>query len=284
MDSPFSSNPFEGTPARASFRIAEIDFDNSPRSHRISKALFIPKYFHKFILPTLPEDDQLQMEPLNWEFGVRANRPFEQFSGPPGARLPNLTLKSPSIRERRFRGEAVRAEDVFDQPNFWELAAPIFDPYNQKTENEQAESGPVKMWLESFMIYLVALWELWIALSLALWETLKAATPFVVLGGKELAKRLKWRVILSLFLATQLVRLLPGLEGGVEASVEAQIEALRDPAPLYVIMIPITRLSKLPMLNFSGPVLTESSHSIGFRLSTEFGLSWCEYRFVHICI
>jgi hypothetical protein len=130
------------------------------------------------------------------------------------------------------------------------------------------------MWLESFMIFLVALWELWTTLSLAMWEILKAATPFVVLGGKALAERLNWRVAISLLLATQLVRLLPGLEGAVEAGVEAQIEALRDPAPLYVIMIPITRLSKLLVSQFWGLLLTESSHSIGFRLS------WCR---VPIC-
>lgn len=237
MASQFSSRPFEGTPAPSSLRNSEIEFDSSPFFHRIRKALLVPSYLRRFIPPTLPEDDQLPMEPLNWEFGVRVNRPFEGFR----SHQPSLPTRPPSRPVQRICSGGVRAEDTLAQPDFWGMPTPIVDPYNQQAPHEEKVSGPLKLWFESILPFLVALWHLWTTLAFALWEALKAANPFVVLDVKGLVRRITLERAISLLLAMQLVRIFPGMEGNVEAGVKTEV--MREVAPLYVLMIPITRLT-----------------------------------------
>lgn len=258
ITSPLRFKPSGGIPGLVSRRISEFQFDTSPRVHRVSKASSVPDDSYKFILPTLPEGNQLTMEPLNWEFGVRCNRPFES--------LPTNAPKSPPRRPSRPRprslARSVTPDGIFEQPNFWEMPAPIFDPYNHQTE--QRIAGPLKLWFESLMLFLIALGEFGIALVLALWDGSKAAAPFIALGLKVLADTRTWEPVVSMLLATQLVRLLPGMEGNVQTRMGTEV--LAETGPLYVMRIPMARLSKSLALSYSRTSLTNCSQRSKWRL------------------
>ena len=233
-----SSTLSSTTSAKLSFCDSRIEFDHFARFRQITSAFHSPNSFRQSILPSLPEGDILLMEPLDWEFGVRVDRPFEfRLRRTRHARLPRIPPRpSPSNQQRQFRGGAVRIEEY---PNFAEMAPPASDPY--ATPPATIKPGVLKIWFGYLLLLLHPLWDIVMASCLALAGLVRVAMPYIVSGGKAVAERAEWRAVVSLLLAAQIVRLLPGLER-VE-SVESVVETVERSgvlAPLYIIMIPMT--------------------------------------------
>lgn len=228
-----------GTQVRKSFRISEIEFANSPHFHHVIQALIVPNYF-QFVLPTLQKDRQLPMEPLNWEFGIRCNRPFEGVS----SYQQNQALSQAPRYKQTFCSGAVCIGDAFgNQPDFWEAGPPIFDPYNHQIE--QSAAGPLKIKFGLLSIFLEEFVKSVLVFVMALWEGMRLVVPLLLRVWKRLVGRITWKQVISMIMAWQLVKFLPGMEGTVTNTRDG---IFGNVAPLYVVMIPSYKLRKFVAL------------------------------------
>lgn len=179
------------------------------------------------------------MEPLNWEFGIRSDRPFEV--------ILSSQRSKPAIQQlRRYKQRLHRSVMPLqlmlpNQPEFWEAGPPIFDPYNSQTERRL--TGPFKTKYQLPIVFLGVAFRIVAALLLSLWEELVFASPFVVHTWKCVAGWFTWKRTISILVAWQAVKFLPRMEGATVESVTNR--TLAEVSPTYVIMIPSFSLSKL---------------------------------------
>ena len=190
--------------------------------HPISGALFVPNFFHQFILPTIPERSVLPMQPLNWEFGARPDRPFDV--------IPRGHQRRP--HNRRFSIPRMPAAPP-QYPTAYYLEQLQFyqdGPLPEELEEEPSQDDDLRRWFVEFFYFLLVLVG-------ALVQVLFAVAFAVLAMGKRVwtgfFKERTWEFVVSALVATQIVRILPRL-GGVLNSIGG---GRADPPPLYVLMI-----------------------------------------------
>lgn len=192
----------------------------SNQRHPITGALFMPDFFHQFIMPTIPEWSALPMHPLDWEFGVRPDRPFEGLARRRQTqhnqdvsipRWPNQPAPRPQyptayyLEQRRY----YEGEDIPfpDEPLLVVEAAP--DPR----------------------------WQFFVVVSAAL-RVLSEIAVLLFGSVKKVLKRAPenrlWECVVSAVVAFQIVKFLPKMGGADSGGGEWS----QEQAPLYVIMIP----------------------------------------------
>lgn len=195
--------------------------------HKISKALFVPGYYHQFILPTIPEKAQLPMDPVNWEFGIRPNRPFEVL---PNEQRQRAAKKWPTRPGSRREGPTAY---YLEQLHFWE-DGPL--PAEDEEVGELHPSGPLKRWFEFTLdacLFILAVVRLLVFLVSEVAAVLLATGRKI---WKDVFGNLTWELVVAIFLATQIVRFLPGMAGSLD--VDGGGRWNEAPPPLYVLMIP----------------------------------------------
>jgi hypothetical protein len=193
--------------------------------HPITGALYAPGYFHQFILATIPERSILPMQPLDWHYGTRADRPFNVVPGLHGRSPPPKWPTRPCDRPQ------YPTAYYLDQLRFWD-DGPLLPE-----EAITAEPAPEKTWFDFALMIL--LWILALAAGMA--RVVLAAIGVVAsAGGKVCARMVRertWEFALSALVATQIVRMLPEI-GGWQSRGGGGAGAISSDAPLYVMRIP----------------------------------------------
>ena len=202
-----------------SLSIPMIEVHASREFHPISKALFIPGFYHEFLLTSIPELSSLPMEPLNWEFGVRCDRPFHRLQQPRIGTMP----------KRQYRAGPVSTDFFLEQQKFWD-ALPGVDPYKRE-DKIFVESGPLKSWCEPTLEFLLTMFWILKVMFLGAFEFVELLPSLWkrVFGG------LTWELALSVLVAMQIVHFLPGMEGRRNANVGDGWPSVK---PIYILMIP----------------------------------------------
>lgn len=197
------------------------------RYHKISCALFVPCYFHQFILAIIPERAVLPMQPLNWQFGVRADRPFDVL---PGQNARNPIPKWPT---RPCDRPKYPTAYYLEQLQFWE-DGPL--PEEDESAAEMPTRAPLKVWFDSTLGFFLFIFAVVRSVVQVLFEV---AALVLSLGKKAWDKIVDGRTLefaASVLVATQIVRILPRMEGSLGSSGGAGWST--SSAPVYVIMIP----------------------------------------------
>ena len=192
--------------------------------HPISGALFVPDYFHQFLLPTIPELSVLPMQPLNWRFGVRPDRPFDITAGYCRHRSQNQPVSIPRLPASQ---QQYPTAYYLEQLQFYQ-DGPL--PKEPDPEEEPAPDLSRAWFVEAFCF---------VTLNVgAVVKTLFAAILAVFATGKMMWRRFlkerTWEFVVSALVATQIVRILPRI-GGILNSIGG---GRTEPPPLYVMMIP----------------------------------------------
>ena len=172
------------------------------------------------------------MEPLNWEFGVRCDRPFSNVRAIHPKPLPSLKRMSVPT------GQDVPTKYFLDQQKFWE-AEPGDDPnpHPNDLDDHLVESEPLQFWWEALTALLEVVWLFGSAILLLFWNVLKMMVPLVVVSWQWIADRVGWEAIVALLMASQAMSFLPGFDRTIGRA-DMGGEAWKSSAPLYVIMIP----------------------------------------------
>lgn len=199
--------------------------------HPISGALFVPTFFHEFILPTIPERSILPMQPLNWQFGVRPDRPFEVF---PHQHLRQQTpISIPRWPVLPARRPKYPTAFYLEQLQFWE-DGPL--PEAEEPVIEVQTPGLLNIWLASGVEALLLILAI---VSAVLQVLFKAAAVLLFVGKKAWKSVLReraWEFAAAVLVASQIVRILPRMQGILDSSGGGRWNP--EPAPLYVIMVP----------------------------------------------
>lgn len=224
--------------------------------HPVTGAIFVPDFFHQFILPTIPERSILPMQPLNWEFGVRPDRPFDV--------SPALFRRNHGnpVSLPRWPGAQPQYPTAYylEQLRFWEDGPlPEERPDNAEQDDGGRTPGLLRVWFKVGLGVFILIPTVLCAVA----EMLFAAALEVLSTGKRAWKvfvsERTWEFALSALVATQIVRILPGM-GRILSGSEGRMWN-PEPAPLYVLMIPNSNqwCKLFDVLRRLGQWLTESS-------------------------
>lgn len=192
----------------------------------------VPSLFHRrrAQLAIIGENTPLKMDPLDWNYLYRPNRPFHFIT--------NRKLRGsiPKIPPRpwleRQRKDAQQTDYLREQMAFF-AAAPIPIPEEDISAIDESPcAGPLKVWCLLVWAMLVTIGGLLlVALSIV-----PLAMKRVGAGASRryrMAGGFPWEALCIALATSQLVRFLPGMEGKVEVVQEVW---KADP-PLYVLMI-----------------------------------------------
>jgi hypothetical protein len=222
---PETSSAMVGFPPFTPFATANV----MDTYHKISGALFAPGCFHQFILATILERAVLPMQPLNWQFGVRADRPFDVL---PGQNARNPIPKWPT---RPCDHPKYPTAYYLEQLQFWE-DGPL--PEEDESAAEMPTRAPLKVWFDSTLEFFLFIF----AVVRSVVQMLCEVAALVLSLGKKMWNRIvdgrTWEFAASVLVATQIVRILPRMEGSLGSGGGGGAGWSTSSAPLYVIMIP----------------------------------------------
>ena len=163
------------------------------------------------------------MQPLNWKFGVRPDRPFDIA---PGYRQRRLQNQPSSILRLTVPQPQYPTAYYLEQLQFYQDG-----PLPEEPEAEEhAPEQPQGWFVEAFCLLQVIVG--------AIVQVLLGAVTVVFATGnmvwRSFLKERVWEIVVSALVATQIVRILPRI-GGILNSIGG---GMVEPPPLYVIMIP----------------------------------------------
>ena len=184
-------------------------------------------------LPIISENSPLRMDPLNWEYMYRPNRPFNFISN---RHLRSTIPKTPPRPwiEREKRKKAASSSYLEEQAAFFKASPPsILVDEAPIADDDLSGAGPLKVWVLFAWAIMVTLgWifvflPLMIALSALKWVAGKWIEKYKKVGG------IPWETIGFALVASMLVEWLPGMEG----KLHVVAEVWKGDAPVYVIMM-----------------------------------------------
>jgi hypothetical protein len=198
---------------------------------------YVPGLFHrrKGQLPIISENSPLKMDPLNWEYMYRPNRPFNFISNKHLRRtIPKIPPRPWVEREKQKQKAASSSSYLEEQAAFFNAIPPSLPVDEAPIADEDLHpAGPLKVWVLFVWAIMVTLgWvfvflPLMIALGALKWVAGKLIERCENVGG------IPWETIGFALVAWKLVGWLPGMEGKVEV-VE---EAWKAESPLYVMVL-----------------------------------------------
>jgi hypothetical protein len=176
-------------------------------------------------LPIVGEESPLHMDPLNWRYMYRPNRPFHYITNRHLRRtIPKLPPRPWLERKRQQPSQyLIEQEQLF-------AAAPAED--RNEPIDDGPTPGPLKVWVEAtWATFLTMAWMVLAVMILCLaglrWAVERGVRVYQKVGG------FPWEALWFALAASQLMRFLPGMEG----KEEMVKEVIKGDAPLYVITI-----------------------------------------------
>ena len=184
-------------------------------------------------LPIVGENSPLNMDPINWKFMYRPNRPFHFITNkhlrqsipklPPRPWLDRPSKKKTPTAYYLQQMELHNAPPPPPAPEVDEIADPADDV---------VPAGPLKVLVKS-VVGLLASCVWMIVMLLAFFVVGAELAVGKVVGEYQKRGGLKWEILLFAVVAGGLVRVLPGMEG----EGKALVTEVKGDAPLYVIMM-----------------------------------------------
>lgn len=182
--------------------------------HPITGAIFVPEYYHEYILPTIPERSPLPMQPMNWEFGVRPDRPFDAWSH----RRQRQQRTDQGVSLPRWPGTPVTPPQYptayyLDQARFYE-DGPL--PEEEPEEEELTWASRGRELIAFLSKVLCAIFEITVPLH-SVSKRMWASVP----------NDQSWELLASFIVATQVVRVLPKMAGVLSSSAGGELSTSR---------------------------------------------------------
>lgn len=175
-------------------------------------------------LPIVGENSPLNMDPLNWRYMYRPNRPFHFITNRNLQRtIPKLPPRPWLERNRQQSEYLIQQEQLFAAAPAEEKIEPI---------DENPAPGPLKVWLQAASAAFVTIARAVMMITIVCLAGLKKVAENAIRAYQKVGA-FPWEVLWTALAASQLMRVLPGMEG----SGEVVEEVIKGDAPLYVMMI-----------------------------------------------
>lgn len=179
-------------------------------------------------LPIVGENSPLNMDPLNWRYMYRPNRPFHYITN----RNLRRTIAKLPPRPWLERKRQQPSNYLIQQREFFAAVPPPLPEEEDEPAEDRRTPGPLKVWVQSaWTAFLTIAWMVMVVVILCWaglrWMVERGLGMYQKVGG------FPWEAIWFALAASQLLKFLPGMEG------EAEVvnEALKGDPPLYVVMI-----------------------------------------------